>query len=74
MREPCAVGSVPSRSTPNLRERTIMLHWTLTFLVLALIAGALGFTGIAGAAAGIAQNLFVIFLVFFLVSLIRRNA
>ena len=27
-----------------------MLHWTLTFLVVALIAGVLGFSGIAGTA------------------------
>ena len=31
-----------------------MLSWSLTFLVIALIAGVLGFTGIAGTAAGIA--------------------
>jgi len=30
-----------------------MLGWALTFLVIALIAAALGFGGIAGAAAGI---------------------
>ena len=31
-----------------------MLSWALTFLVVALIAGLLGFTGIAGAAIGVA--------------------
>jgi uncharacterized membrane protein YtjA (UPF0391 family) len=31
-----------------------MLHWALTFLVIALIAAVLGFTGVAVAAAGIA--------------------
>ena len=49
-----------------------MLGWTLTFLIVALLAGALGFTGIAGAAVGIAQILFFIFMVLFLVSLILR--
>jgi uncharacterized membrane protein YtjA (UPF0391 family) len=49
-----------------------MLGWTLTFLIVALLAGALGFTGIAGAAVGIAKTLFFIFLVLFLVSLILR--
>ena len=49
-----------------------MLGWTLTFLIIALLAGALGFTGIAGAAIGIAQVLFYIFLVLFLVSLVLR--
>ena len=34
-----------------------MLGWALTFLVIALIAAALGFGGIAGASAGIAQIL-----------------
>ena len=47
-----------------------MLSWALTFLVIALIAGVLGFGGIAGAATGIAKILFVAFLILFLVSLI----
>ena len=45
-----------------------MLSWALIFLIVALIAGALGFTGVAGTAAGIAKILAVIFLVLFLVS------
>lgn len=45
-----------------------MLSWALIFLVIALIAGLLGFTSIAGAAIGIAKILFVVFLVLFLVS------
>ena len=40
-----------------------MLGWALTFLVLALIAGLLGFSGIAGASANIAWIFFVVFLV-----------
>lgn len=47
-----------------------MLNWALVFLVIALIAAALGFGGIAATASGIAQVLFYIFLVLFLVSLI----
>jgi uncharacterized membrane protein YtjA (UPF0391 family) len=47
-----------------------MLSWALTFLIVALIAGALGFGGIAGTAAGIAKLLFVVFLILFAVSLI----
>jgi uncharacterized membrane protein YtjA (UPF0391 family) len=47
-----------------------MLYWTLVFLVIALVAGALGFTSVYVAAAGIAKILFFIFLVLFLVSLI----
>jgi len=47
-----------------------MLHWALIFLVVALIAAAFGFGGIAGAATGIAKILFFGFLVLFLVSLV----
>ena len=47
-----------------------MLYWALVFLVVAIIAGALGFGGIAGASAGIAQILFFIVLAFLVISLI----
>ena len=47
-----------------------MLYWAFAFLVIALIAALLGFGGIASAAAGIAQVIFWIFLVVFVVSLI----
>ena len=46
-----------------------MLGWALTFLIVALIAAALGFGGVAGAATGIAKILFFVFLVLFVVSL-----
>lgn len=48
-----------------------MLNNALLFLIIALIAGALGFWAVAGVAAMIAKILLVIFLVLFLVSLIR---
>ncbi len=51
-----------------------MLRWALIFLVIALIAGALGFTGVYVAAAGIAKLLFFIFVVLFVVSLIMHMA
>ena len=35
-----------------------MLNWAMTFLVLALIAAVLGFTGVAGTASHIAWILF----------------
>lgn len=47
-----------------------MLGWALTFLVVALIAGVLGFTTVAGAAMGIAKILFWVFLILFVVSLV----
>jgi len=49
-----------------------MLGWALTFLVVALIAGLLGFTSIAGTAMGVAQILFYVFLVLFVVSLVMH--
>lgn len=47
-----------------------MLRWALLFLVVGLIAGVLGFTGIAGASIAIAKILFFIFMVLFLALLI----
>jgi uncharacterized membrane protein YtjA (UPF0391 family) len=46
-----------------------MLHWALMFLVIALVAGVLGFGFIAGTAAWVAKVLFLVFLVLFIVSL-----
>lgn len=46
-----------------------MLSWALMFLILAIIAGVLGFGVVAGTAAWIAKVLFVVFLVLLLVSL-----
>lgn len=50
-----------------------MLSWVLTFLVVALIAAVLGFGGLAGQLAWIAQILFGVFLILFIVSLIFRG-
>lgn len=47
-----------------------MLYWALVFFVVALVAGALGFGGIASASSGIAQILFFLFLILFAASLI----
>jgi uncharacterized membrane protein YtjA (UPF0391 family) len=47
-----------------------MLRWALIFLVIGLVAGLLGFTGVAGASIAIAKTLFFIFMVIFLVLLI----
>ncbi|MEZ4383274.1 MAG: DUF1328 family protein [Nannocystaceae bacterium] len=45
-----------------------MLYYTVVFFVLALIAAALGFGGIAAGAASIAQILFVGFLIVALIT------
>jgi uncharacterized membrane protein YtjA (UPF0391 family) len=49
-----------------------MLRWALIFLVVALVAGLLGFTSIVGPAVAIAKILFLIFIVLFLVSLVMH--
>lgn len=49
-----------------------MLRWVLMFLLLAIVAGALGFTGIAGTSIAIAQTLFYILLVLFVLTLIAH--
>src|SRR5579864_8631734 len=57
-----------SARTP--KGEIIMLYWALVFLVVGLIAGILGFTGIAGASIAIAKILFFVFIVIFLALLI----
>jgi len=47
-----------------------MLRWVLTFFVVAILAGALGFGGVAGAATDIARFLFLVFVVLFVLSTI----
>jgi uncharacterized membrane protein YtjA (UPF0391 family) len=59
-----------ARSSSNQQGRSQMLYYALLFLVVAIVAGALGFGGIAGASVGIAKILFVVFLVLFLASLV----
>lgn len=49
-----------------------MLQWALMFLVIALVAALFGFGGIASSATGIAQILFFIFIVLFVVSLLAN--
>jgi len=51
-----------------------MLYWTVIFLIVALAAGVLGFGTLAGTAASIAKICFVIFVVLFLVSVIRGRS
>lgn len=54
-----------------------LLYWALAFLVVALIAAALGFGGVAGTAMSGAQLLFwvaiVLFVVSALIGLFRRR-
>lgn len=48
----------------------VMLRWIITFLIIALIAGLFGFTGVAGAATDVARILFYIFLVLLLIAIV----
>ncbi len=48
-----------------------MLSYAIGFLIVAIIAGVLGFGVVAGTAAMIAKVLFFIFLILFVVSLFR---
>ena len=63
------------QATPSLE--ITMLYWALMFLVVALVAAIFGFGGVASTATGIAQVLFVIAIIMFVVSLfagfMRRN-
>lgn len=47
-----------------------MLKWAVIFFVVSLVAGALGFTNVSSATAGVAKILFGIALIIFLVFLV----
>ncbi len=51
-----------------------MLYYAVVFLIIALIAGALGFGGIAGTSVGIAKILFFVFLALMVLSLVKGLA
>jgi uncharacterized membrane protein YtjA (UPF0391 family) len=48
-----------------------MLNYAIIFLLIALVAGALGFGVIAGTAATIAKVCFIVFLILFIATLLR---
>ncbi len=51
-----------------------MLNYAVIFLLIALVAGILGFGVVAGTAASIAKVCFVIFLLLFIASLFRNSS
>jgi uncharacterized membrane protein YtjA (UPF0391 family) len=68
-RSRCAARMAALISKPEVEaEDVIMLSWVVTFLVVALIAGILGFGGIAGVSIEIAKTIFFIAVVLFLIS------
>jgi uncharacterized membrane protein YtjA (UPF0391 family) len=50
-----------------------MLRWSIVFLIVALLAGLLGFTEIVGPSIFIAKILFFVFLVLFVISLLMGS-
>jgi uncharacterized membrane protein YtjA (UPF0391 family) len=52
------------------RTGRVVLLYAIGFLIVALIAGVLGFVTISGAATWIAQLIFAVFVVLFVVSLV----
>jgi uncharacterized membrane protein YtjA (UPF0391 family) len=60
------IARIPKQKVQT--EVRIMLSWVVTFLVIALIAGVLGFGGIAGVSIEIAKTIFFIAVVLFLIA------
>jgi uncharacterized membrane protein YtjA (UPF0391 family) len=57
----------PRNAANDLKSQVmVMLRWAVIFLLISLVAGGLGFTGISAAAGRISKLLFVIFGVLFL--------
>jgi uncharacterized membrane protein YtjA (UPF0391 family) len=66
----CAARSVAAINAEMENRGRVMLSWVVTFLVIALIAGILGFGGIAGASIEIAKAIFFIAIILFLISVV----
>ena len=49
------------------------IYYALVFLLIALVAGALGFMVLAGTLAWLARICFLVFLVLFIISLVQRK-
>jgi uncharacterized membrane protein YtjA (UPF0391 family) len=64
---------IPTLLRPSGPTRPPMLYYSLIFLLVAIVAGVLGFGVVAGTAATIAKVLFVVFLVLMIVSLLRSR-
>ena len=64
-------SAIPNFKGDGFSRRTNMLHYTLLFLVIALVAAWLGFGMTSGVAALAAKICFVAFLILFIASLVR---
>jgi uncharacterized membrane protein YtjA (UPF0391 family) len=49
------------------------IYYALVFLLIAIVAGALGFMVLAGALAWLARICFLLFLALFIISLVQRK-
>jgi uncharacterized membrane protein YtjA (UPF0391 family) len=47
----------------------MLMSWAILFLVISVLAGLFGFTGMAGTGSWIAQTVFFVFLIAFVISL-----
>ncbi len=63
---------IPDNHNHLQRIGKIMLRWAITFLVIALIAAVFGFTGIVSVSIQIAQILFFVFLVLFIITAVMH--
>lgn len=64
------MGGAYTQAQPDDGGTMSVLKWALICLLISLVAGAFGYTGIARGAAQISKILFFIFLVLFIVILI----
>lgn len=55
-----------------LTKRGTVLQWAVTFLVVALIAGLLGFGGVAAVSEEMAKILFFVFIILFLIAMVAH--
>jgi uncharacterized membrane protein YtjA (UPF0391 family) len=56
------------------QEEGTMLHWALTFFVIALIAAVLGFRGVAGLSAEMGYVFVVVAIIFLAIGLLTGRA
>ena len=69
-----SVSSYSPAREAKIEAELVMLSWVVTFLVIALIAGILGFGGIAGVSIELAKAIFFIAVILFIVSAVAGIA
>ena len=68
MQAPLVIKTLPIAGRDTQNKEATMLRWAFSFLVLAIIAAFLGFSGVAVISVEIARLLFVVFLVLFAIA------